>query len=297
MELITSGEAEGPHLEAKAPGTPQLGKDQREYLAKATSGFANTAGGIIIWGVSTTRHAHSSLDVLTQIEPIGQCRSLLHQIQRTVPTQTTPPILNSETKALTLKSTDTRGILVTYIPHHPSAPVQTNTDHVFYWRSGDDFHPAPYEIIRRLFSSSEIPDLHCAVEARLVTQQPDGTWQIPLALENRSTAIAENVLVTVIIESRGVCETVVVSSFRDVSSINPGKHIFLQEIPGVLYLHLNYIAGYIQAKMIVEKRPKRRLRFLVTLYARKMAARRSAFTVELAKKGFSVKAVQVRHLD
>jgi len=295
-ELITSTEAEGLHLEAKAPSEPKLSKDQREYLARAISGFGNTAGGIIIWGVSTTRHAHSSLDVLTQIEPIGNCKSLLHQIQRTIPTLTSPPILNSETRALTQKHTDTRGILVTYIPHHPSAPIQTNTDHVFYWRSGDDFHPAPYEIIRRLFSATEIPDLHCSVDTRLAKQQPDGTWDIPLVLENRSTAIAENAMATVTILSNKSCESVSITQFIDISSVNPGTHIFSREIPGLIYQHLNSIIGSIRPKMAIGKQPKRLLRFSVTIYARKMPATRSTFTVELAKRGVSVKAMKEEHL-
>ena len=74
--LIANGESENLYLECKAPVSPQLGKDQKNALAKAISGFSNTAGGVILWGISTTRHAHSGLDVLTQIEPIGQCSSL-----------------------------------------------------------------------------------------------------------------------------------------------------------------------------------------------------------------------------
>lgn len=70
-ELIDNAEAEGLYLECKAPGGPQLSRDLKVHLAKAISGFSNTAGGVIIWGMSTTKQAQSGLDVLTQIEPIG----------------------------------------------------------------------------------------------------------------------------------------------------------------------------------------------------------------------------------
>jgi hypothetical protein len=69
--LIDAGEAEGLYLEAKAPASPQLYGDQKPNLAEANSSFANTAGGAILWGGSATRHAHSNLDALAQIEPIG----------------------------------------------------------------------------------------------------------------------------------------------------------------------------------------------------------------------------------
>ena len=67
-DLVDNAEAETLHLECKAPTEPKLTKDVQSHLAKAASGFANTAGGIIIYGISTTKHAHSGLDVLTQVE-------------------------------------------------------------------------------------------------------------------------------------------------------------------------------------------------------------------------------------
>jgi predicted HTH transcriptional regulator len=76
-ELIKGAEAEGLYLECKAPTAPQLTRDLRNTLGKALSGFSNTEGGIIIWGISTTKHAQSGLDVLSQIEPIGNCKLLV----------------------------------------------------------------------------------------------------------------------------------------------------------------------------------------------------------------------------
>jgi len=48
-ELINGAEAEGLYLECKAPAAPQLSRDLRNTLAKAISGFSNTAGGIILY--------------------------------------------------------------------------------------------------------------------------------------------------------------------------------------------------------------------------------------------------------
>lgn len=296
-ELIAAGEAEGLHLEAKAPTEPRLTKDQKEYLAKAVSGFANTAGGVILWGMSTTKHAHSGLDVLTQLEPIGDCNALLQQIQRTVPTLTTPPVVACTSKILVAKPGDTRGVIVTHIPHHPQAPVQSNSDHVFYFRSGDDFHPAPYEVIRKLFGATESPDLQPALDGRLVKREADGSWNVPLVVVNNSAAVAEHLSASVHIENPGACETIQVTGFNDASGVNPGKRIFMQEAAGVTYQHLNRIMGAIIVRMKVGKRPKRRLVFTITLFASKMAPRRVQFVVQLAKKGFSVRAAKPAPVD
>ena len=52
-ELVLDGEAEGLHLECKAPHVPRLDRRQRVKLASALSGFSNTGGGVIVWGMGT----------------------------------------------------------------------------------------------------------------------------------------------------------------------------------------------------------------------------------------------------
>lgn len=99
-EMIANGEAEDLYLECKAPTAPQLTRDLQMQLAKAISGFSNSEGGVVIWGVSTTRHAHSGLDVLSQIEPIGQCRQFEQQVVRVFPKLTTPTVTRFKTKTL-----------------------------------------------------------------------------------------------------------------------------------------------------------------------------------------------------
>ena len=80
QELIAEGETEGLYLECKSPGSPNLNKDLRVTLAKAISGFANASGGVLAWGISTTKHQHGSLDVLSQLEPIANCKNFMRQI-------------------------------------------------------------------------------------------------------------------------------------------------------------------------------------------------------------------------
>jgi hypothetical protein len=144
--------------------------------------------------------------------------------------------------------------------------------------------------------ATEIPDLKCEVDKRLVKKQPDGNWIIPLILGNNSSAIGENVFISVTIQNLDACDQIVVTGFTDNSASNPGQRIFMCTFPGILYQHLNNVVGSIQVKMKVMKMPKRLLKFSGAVYARKMPARSADFTVELAKSGFSVKSVNVKHL-
>ncbi len=157
--LINSGEAEGLYLECKSPSSPQLSTELRAQLARALSGFSNTEGGVIIWGMSTKKHGHSGLDILTQIEPIGLCSQFAKQVETVIPALTTPPITKSATKCMFEKKRDRKGIVVTFVPKVIGDPVQVNFDGSFYFRSGAEFVKAPYEMIKRLFAATESPDL------------------------------------------------------------------------------------------------------------------------------------------
>ncbi len=138
-ELIGDGETENLYLECKAPSIPRLNKELQVHLAKSVSGFSNTTGGIVIYGISTTKHSHSGLDVLTQMEPLGNVQKFEQQIHRTIPTLSTPPILNFHTKTIKKKASDSKGVVVTHIPKNDGDPVQSAQDNLFYFRSGDDF--------------------------------------------------------------------------------------------------------------------------------------------------------------
>lgn len=130
QELIDDGEAEGLYLECKAPADPRLTQPLKAHLAKAISGYSNTDGGVIIWGISTTKHQHSGLDVLTQIEPIARCRRFQQQVDKALPTLSTPNTLGAQTKVVKQRPRDTRGIVLAYIPS--SRVIQFNLTLISY---------------------------------------------------------------------------------------------------------------------------------------------------------------------
>jgi len=297
QSLLDNGETEGLHLEAKAPSMPRVNRDQQIYIAKAISGFSNTAGGIVIWGVSITKHEHSGLDVLTQIEPVANCHQFMRSLQRIIPTLSTPPILSAKCKCILRRKSDTRGVVVTHFPYQEGSPVQSSLDNLFYWRSGDDFHPAPYEMIRRLFLSADSPDLRTQIDADLAKKEPDGTWVIPLVIANNSQAIAEHTNISVEITNRADCEAVTSFELSDASGFNKGRCIYMKEVAGVIHKGLNLAVGSMRVKMKVDRLPKRKLLLAATLYANRMRARKVDFNIHFTSKGFRLIKTESSFLD
>lgn len=296
QDLVDNGEAEGLHLECKAPAEPKLTRDLRAKLAEAASGFSNTSGGVIVWGASTTKHSHSGLDIISQLEPVGNIRKLAQQIERAVPTLTTPPITTSRTRVFVDALGSSRGIAVTYLPASTGDPVQSNSDQLFHFRNGDEFAVLPYSMLQRLFAASETPELEPRVSADIVKLEPDGTWDLPIVLDNRSSAVAEHVTVLVEILNPSACSAVIATAFKDTSASNPGRRVFSKEHQGVIHRGLTQVVGNIRVKMKVEKRAKRALRVEILIFANRMRARVWEMTVTLAKKGFSVSGVASKFL-
>lgn len=285
-QLIDSGEAEGLHLECKSPGEPKLDQGLKNKLAMALSGFSNTAGGLIIWGMSTTRHKHSNLDVLSQIEPIGNCRRFAQQVETAVPTLTTPLITTCETKLVLKSKRDTRGVVLTHIPQTASDPIQSNLDHKFYSRHGDEFLPLPYDLLRRLFAATESPDLRPAIRVPLAEHHQDGSWEIPIIVENASSAVGEDVTVAVTVENPAACAALSANiTFRDVSAINPGKTMYMASVPAMVHRGLDIIAGALNVRMASRKRT---LRLTIGVFAKKMRARNWRVSLSLTRDTLSV---------
>lgn len=293
--LILEGESEGLHLECKSPTEPRLTREQKQKLSIAVSGFTNTEGGVIIWGMSTTKKDHRGLDIITQIEPIGNCKGFLKIIETTIPTLTSHPITNFKNKIITKNKKDTRGIIITYIPKTLSDPVLSNKENVFYFRNGDEFIPLPYELIKKLFAATSVPNLKPEFSSSIVKIEND-IWRIPLIISNSSYALARDVMVSISIINNLDCDIVSISQFNDDSDLNPGEKIFSNRVPVVIYKGSNFLVGKLTVKMKKQKRAKRSLKIKITIYADRMVAKSFLFSINLAKSKFSVKSLGIEEV-
>lgn len=294
-ELITNGEAEGQYLECKAPSAPHFSRDLQAKLAEAISGFGNTAGGVFIWGVSTSKHPHAG-DVLTQIVPLANCRGFSQQISRAIPKLAYPNVQISDSAILRRMPGDSAGMVITFIPKTSGDPIQSLIDKNFYIRSGDEFVEMPYEILKRMFASVSSPDLYPYLDKRLISKDSSGLWTIPIGVTNMSTAAGQSAKMSVQILNPEACDQIAVTGFNDASQVNPGQRLFVVDLTVNVYRGINIVCGEVQVGMKKGKLPKRVLNLLIKVYANNMRAREWGMTIQLAKKGFSIKNVKDKYL-
>lgn len=226
LQLITDGASEDVRLECKAPITPRLDRSMKVKLGNSVSGFANTDGGVIIWGMSTTPHSSTNSDTLTQIAPLGQARTFLNSVQNEIPRLTMPVVSTAVSKLIKERTPDTRGVVVTHIPVTSSDPVQCNNDGVFYMRVADGFQKMPYSILQRMFASPQSPDLYPEIDTRLITKDQNGKWNVAISFENLSSKSASDVAVIISVMNPDSMTDVRAARIRNVSDINPGTTTF-----------------------------------------------------------------------
>ncbi len=287
-ELIAAGEAEGQFLECKALASPQVDKGLKDKLATVISAFANSGGGVLLLGVSTDNKLHSGLDVLTQIEPIGQVATLAARIDRTIPTLTSPVVKCPPSRVLRAKPHDTKGIVVVLVPPSSGDPVQSLEDQHFYIRAVDTVVLMPYETQKRMFAGGEAPALEPVFEGELVTREAGDVWRIPFIVMNTSTRAAKDVDFSVTVLNPDACSNIAPEQLTDVSAINPGKRMFIGHIDRSVHRGLNQVLGALRIEMKKGKRARRVLNLRIHIYCDRMRARRWEMRVQLAKKGFSV---------
>ena len=84
-DLASEPRQETLHLDFKVKADPRksaLDRDDKKNFSKALSGFANSAGGIIVWGVEA-RRGSDDVDAAVAVHPISGLDAFLSQPRQT----------------------------------------------------------------------------------------------------------------------------------------------------------------------------------------------------------------------
>lgn len=210
--------------------------------------------------------------------------SSIRAIEAVSPRLTVPAVITLKSKVVLEHPGAARGVVLTFIPQVESDPVQSNIDQLFYFRNGDQFSVLSYPMLQRLFAATQTPDLQPVFRAALVSRSDDGSWRIPIALGNNSSAVAQNVTVSVAISNPSSCEQIrATGGLLDESELNPEQTIFMMNMDSVIHRGMNRVAGSLHVKM---KGRKRKLCFEIQLFADRMRAKQWDYSVLLTQGAF-----------
>lgn len=162
--IINSGDQENFYIDFKNISTTKnetcLSHDDRKNLAKAISGFSNTSGGLIIWGIKDNRNnTFSKSPTQNPDQIVGLLNDAVSKLSL--------PIM-SGVNSFSIKNQKGNGYVITEIPRYYFSPVQINPSIKikeisgrYYIRSGSDFVVANHDIISSLYNRQKQSRMIC----------------------------------------------------------------------------------------------------------------------------------------
>lgn len=150
-----------------------LSPDDRRNLAKCISGFGNSEGGVIVWGVECSRDTDAG-DVAKAKVKVQNVHRFMSWVENAI-SGCTIPSHNKVRNHIISVDDNGDGYLATYIPRSEIAPLMTTVGNTIYIRSGSNNVPAPYAVIAGMFGRRPQPDVALAFEnKKLEIMENDG---------------------------------------------------------------------------------------------------------------------------
>ena len=161
-----------------------LHKDDRKNLAKCISGFGNSEGGVVIWGVECSRDMEIG-DVAKAKVKVKNVHRFLSWLENAI-SGCTIPSHNKVRNHIISADENGDGFIATYIPKSEIAPLMSTVGNNIYIRSGSNNVPAPYSVIAGMFGRRPQPNLELVVkDKRLdVLENVDEDVLYPKSIDN-----------------------------------------------------------------------------------------------------------------
>ena len=139
-----------------------LHKDDRKNLAKCISGFGNSEGGVVVWGVECSRDIDIG-DVAKAKVKVKNVYRFLSWLENAI-SGCTIPSHNKVRNHIISVDKNGDGFIATYIPKSDLAPLMSTVGNNIYIRSGSNNVPAPYSVIAGMFGRRPQPNVDLLIQ-------------------------------------------------------------------------------------------------------------------------------------
>jgi len=160
-------------------------KDDKKNLAKALSGFANSSGGLIIWGVDARKNP-SGVDCVTSLNGVPDAKQFLTRLNELTGMAVSPIVEGVQHRIV--DSGNEKRFVVTYIPESDSGPHMAKLgEDRYYKRSGESFYKLEHFDLEDMFGRRPKPDLELYTRVKGSGLQAE----VIIGLSNRGKASAK----------------------------------------------------------------------------------------------------------
>ncbi len=166
------GRSEDLHLEAKTCVDSFNDTDQGR-LAKALSSFANSDGGVIIYGLASEREAESGRDVIAREAAVADAEAMRSRILGLISQIVESPVEGVLTKAIMLPGDSRSGFVLVLIPRCDGILRRSKKNREFYRRHGSSSLPMENYEIAEYYGRRTSPKLELWWDIKIVGTNGD----------------------------------------------------------------------------------------------------------------------------
>jgi hypothetical protein len=187
--FVIDGQEENLFLEFKTVVHPNYNQfnheDDKKNISKTLSGFANSNGGIIIWGIRAKENENKQ-DIATDKKPIKELTKFLNTLNRLEGQAVTPLVTGIEHKKIEIS--DDYGYIVSYVPASDFAPHIANFAGKHYFkRSGDSFYICEHYDIKDMFQRKNSANMDLSIKNKQINHIHGDKLRVELTLSLRNT--------------------------------------------------------------------------------------------------------------
>jgi hypothetical protein len=217
-EFIRFGQEEHLHLEFKTVSNASLSKtDDKRNLARCLSGFANSSGGLVVWGVDARKNSQD-VDCASAPRPIASVKLFASRLNELTGDAVSPIVDGIRHKAIELSQD--AGFAVTLVPESDSGPYMAKLgEDRYYKRSGGSFYRLEHFDLEDMFGRRQKPRIQIRV-GQLPDPKESSQDILQFGVQNIGRAVAKHVGFLVTFADS---EIVTVHKLTNISSVNEGR--------------------------------------------------------------------------
>lgn len=177
-----------------------LAQEDNKNLSKAISGFANSSGGVIVWGVDCRRDSAGN-EVATK-QPLVDAAGFSTKIQGAISRTTIPTHPGVQVAFIEEPARAPAGYVVVYVPQSLIGPIRSLTTNHYHVRAGSDFGFLPHDVLAGMFGRPPQPqtDLNLTSHpARLDGRPGHLTVALGLVAVNLGAVVGERPYISALI--------------------------------------------------------------------------------------------------